>query len=191
MQGDGPLITPTPSNTPTPSRTSTPAPFATPTPTPVGPYPHMAIDADTTNGSRPCDPVDTQRLGAPTSGSYTVAICLVGSFGAPDALEAADQWDGGVATAPEIADIGDALDDNPDFNQAARPAGFGSELGCNAFGFTYPHANPSPAHIVCNNKNFTAGELTAEPGLLATFTLEATGTGVETFELTGDGSAAA
>ena len=51
---------------------------ASPAATPAraaGPY--MAIDADPTNGTRPCSPIDTTRTGAPTNGTYQVAICLV------------------------------------------------------------------------------------------------------------------
>jgi len=188
VQGSGPLITPTPSNTPTPFPIPT---LSTPVvkPTISAPNrPHLAIDADTTNGSRPCDPVDAQRLNAPTSGAYTVGICLVNSQGSPDAFEAVVEWSGGVALAPEVADAGDALDDNPDFNDSTPPLGFGTDWNCTGLGFAYPIADDpqtpevTEAHVVCNSKNFNAGELTAEPGLLATLTLQAGGTGFETFE---------
>jgi hypothetical protein len=154
----------------------------------AGSGPFLAIDADPTNGSRPCSPVDATRTGAPTAGSYDIAVCLVNGAGSPDAFEFRVIWSGGVATAPEVADAGDALADNPDFNEGAAPNGFGTNWSCNSFGLSFPVANdPSTAgvndaRIVCNEKTFAAGTMTAEPGLLGTLHMTASGTGFMTFE---------
>jgi len=164
---------------------------ATATPRSAG-LPRMAIDADTTNGTRPCDPIDSTRLRAPTGGTYTVAICLVDSQGAPDGFEARVIWSGGAANAPEVADVGGALDDNPNFNQAPGPLGSGPDWSCSGFGLSFPTADDptthgtTDAHIVCYEKTFSAGALTAEPGLLATLTMAAKGGGTETFTLSND-----
>lgn len=154
--------------------------------------PHLHIDADPTNGTRPCDPIDATRTGAPTSGNYQVAVCLQEGMGSPDAFELRVIWSGGVATAPEVANSGDALADNPDFNDGAAPNGFGANWSCTAFGLAFPvadyptTASETDARIVCNEKNFTAGTMTAEPGLLALITMTASGSGMETFEFGSD-----
>ena len=62
-----------------------------------------------------------------------------------------------------MADAGDALDDNPDFNQAAGPAGNGADWRIATFGQSYPTVGP-PAHINCNEASFDPGELTDNPG---------------------------
>ena len=153
--------------------------------------PHLEIDADTTNGV--CTTLDATRLNAPTSGTYTVAICLDENGGAPDAFEATLSYSGsvlGIVSAANGNTTGDALDANPDFNQAPGPAGSGTNWNCTALGFALPVATPSPAHIVCNDKSFVAGELTASPGLLATFTVTANGSGTVTFTFSTDGTSA-
>ncbi len=58
-----------------PHSAAAPAAVATPTPTPSDLPTWRSTRTD--ERSRPCDPVDATRLGAPTSGTYTVAICLV------------------------------------------------------------------------------------------------------------------
>src|SRR3990172_5016064 len=83
--------------------------------------PHLELDMDPTNGTRPCSPMDATRTGAPTSGTYQVAICLHEGAGSPDGFEARVVWTGGVATAGEVADAGDMLGDNPNFNDGAAP----------------------------------------------------------------------
>lgn len=153
-----------------------------------GAGPHLAIDADPGNGSRPCDPIDDIRMGAPTSGSYTVAICLADSAGAPDAFEARLVWSGGVATAPEVADTAPALDDNPNANNGAGPNGLGTSWDCTGFGLAFPKGNDpatagvNDAYIVCNDTTFGSNSvLTANPGLLATLTMNASGAGTMSF----------
>ena len=45
--------------------------------------PHLELDMDPTNGTRPCSPIDATRTGAPTSGTYQIAVCLHESAGSP------------------------------------------------------------------------------------------------------------
>ena len=154
---------------------------------------HLELDMDPTNGTRPCSPIDATRTG-PTSGTYQVAVCLEESAGSPDGFEARVVWTGGVATAGEVTDTGDALNDNPDFNDGAAPNGFGTNWSCTGFGFAFPKGDDpvtvgtTDAHISCNEKSFAAGTMTAEPGLLALITMTASGTGTETFVIDAGGS---
>jgi hypothetical protein len=146
------------------------------------PEPTLAIDADPANGMRPCSPVDASRTGAPTSGQYTVAICLINSDGAPDAFDALVNWTGGVASAPEIANAAPALDDNPDANQGPGPNSLGTMWDCTGFGLLFPSGGASSARLVCNDTTFGSNSLlTANPGLLGTITLDASGAGTTTF----------
>jgi hypothetical protein len=147
------------------------------------PEPTLAIDADPANGMRPCSPVDASRTGAPTSGQYTVAICVVNNVGGMDAFEARVTWTG-PASAPEVANMAPALDDNPDANQGAGPNGLGTMWDCTGFGFDFPTGGASSASIVCNDTTFgTNSLLTADPGLLATITMTASGGGTTTFSV--------
>jgi hypothetical protein len=145
-------------------------------PTSAGvPDPTVVIDADTTNGA--CTTLDASRTGAPTSGSYTVGICLTNSDGAPDAFDVRLSWTG-PASAPELPNTAPALDDNPDANQGAGPNSLGMMWDCTGFGLNPPTAGASSASIVCNDTTFgTDSQLSASPGLLATLTLEASGAG--------------
>ena len=154
--------------------------------------PHLELDADPSNGTGPCNPIDASRTGAPTTGTYAVAICLDENGGPPDAFEITLNYSGSpasIVSAVAGPTTGDALDANPDFNQAVGPAGSGTNWSCTGLGFALPIATPSPAHLLCNNKSFVAGELTASPGLLATFTLTANGSGPVTFSFSTDGTA--
>jgi len=190
--------TPTPTWTPTasatPTNTATPCPGVCPTETPTATpdvlgVPHLAIDADPTNGSRPCQPIDTTRLDGPSSGTYQVAICLVNSRGTPDAIQVDVRWTGGVAAAIEVPDLPpDALDDNPDFNNDPPPYGFGNAWSCPSIGPYYPKGDypilpGTDAFIECDNRLVSPSPttLTAQPGLLAMLTMQATGSGTEGF----------
>jgi len=144
--------------------------------------PHLEVDANPANGTRPCSPIDAS-FPVPASGNYQVAFCLEENAGAPDAFEVTLNYSGsspGIVSASAGPTTGDALDANPDFNQAAGPNGNGTNWSCTGLGFALPVASPSPAHLLCNDKNFVAGELTADPGLLGTFTLTASGGGTVT-----------
>jgi len=156
--------------------------------------PHLEVDADPGNGARPCDPVDATRA-LVTSSTYTIAICLEEGAGAPDSFEIALIWTGGAAAPVDVLDDNtDGLNDNPDFNEATAPYGFGSNWSCTHIGFQWPTADwpATPgvpdAYISCNEKGFVPGTLTADPGLLATITMQATGAGTESFNFSLDGS---
>ena len=144
---DTPLLateTPTPTWTPaaatlTPTATSCSiaCPTIEPTSTPdsVG-SPYLAIDADPTNGTRPCLPIDAIRTDGPTAGTYQVSVCLVNYGGTPDALQLTVYWSGGVAAAVEIPGCCRRMpsNDNPDFNNAPPPYGFGTAWSCPSLG---------------------------------------------------------
>ena len=149
--------TPTPTWTPTVTPTATTAragrlPTVEPTSTPdaIG-YPYMAIDANPSNGVRPCLPIDSTRTDGPMSGAYQVAICLVNSLGTPDAWEADVLWSRLGAAALEVPDQPpSALDDNPDFNNSAPPYGFGNAWSCPSVGPYYPKGdNPNQVRYRC------------------------------------------
>ena len=154
--------------------------------------PHLEIDADPTNGLRPCDPIDSEASAPLANGVFDIAICL------DDHAEAASQfyfminWSGGVASADEVPDVAPALDDNPDFNQEAGPFGNGTHWDCTGLGFSLPTANspPGTANMYCHELSYAYGELTASPGLLATLRMRATGLlGDESFSFPRDGNA--
>ena len=112
------------------------------------------------------------------------------SAGPPDAFEATVLLSGGVALAPELPDIAPALDDNPDFNEAAGPFGSGPGWDCTAFGSPFRRAALLQVHLACNEKKLSPRvQLTANPGLLGTITMQPTGVGVETFTFTTDRAA--
>jgi len=148
--------------------------------------PYMAIDADPTNGTRPCSPIDATRTGAPTNGTYKVAICLVGAAATPEVFAAYVTWTGDVAVAVEVPNADEGLADNPDFNESAPPFGFGPGWLCNA-----PLGEPvgngyyqDTAQIVCSDRApVHVDSLAANPGLLAMLTMRTTGPGTETFAL--------
>jgi len=89
----------------------------TPTGTPGAPMVHLEIDADTTNGSGPCNPVDAT---AEVGGMYKVAVCLTSSSQRPGDFHFDLVYDDTLNTCVDKAcdlEHGDkCLDDNPDAN---------------------------------------------------------------------------
>ncbi|MEX2246812.1 MAG: hypothetical protein WEC75_09000 [Dehalococcoidia bacterium] len=167
----------------------------------------MVIDADPTNGTRPCDPIDTTRS-VSIGDQYTVAVCVTGSGGeAPNAFTAVVVYDGSLNVAPECDadgmapvdpgtilcggpnDTGTALNDNPDANDGDDPGGLklGSGWACfGGFVITAPVGeDPNTPGVADANISCTAAisgpdlDLTADPGLLATITFRALAAGVE------------
>jgi hypothetical protein len=155
---------------------------------------HLHIDADVTNGNRPCDPIDdTATVGLGTT--HQVALCLddyvpndVQSFQirltnndalnfAPDPQGSEEPKNGGSGP-----DCGTCVDDNPDANDGDSPAGLklGSGWDCTGLGFVLPRSETLPIEIVCSaNIEAPDIDLSADPGLLATITFRADAAGVD------------
>ena len=86
----------------------------TPTGTPGAPMVHLEIDADTTNGSGPCNPVDAT---AEVYGMHKVAVCLTSSLAAPAGFDFDLVYDPALNTCTnESCPTGTCFDDNPDAN---------------------------------------------------------------------------
>jgi len=148
--------------------------------------PHLHIDANPSNGVRPCDPIDPVASTA-DSGAYQVAICIDDSAGAPDEFVARVVSSDGVASAPEITDASPSLNDNPDANDGASPAQLGTSWDCAFLGAPVGD-DPSTtgitdAFIACRDTSGIDAQLTDDPGLLATLTMNATGAGTTTFAI--------
>jgi len=88
----------------------------TPTGTPGDALVHVEIDADTTNGSGPCNPVDAT---AEVGGMHKVAVCLTSSSQSPAAFNIELLYDDTLDSCPDLTPGGTALDDNPDANAGA------------------------------------------------------------------------
>ncbi len=152
----------------------------------------LAIDADITNGSRPCDPIDASATVAVGS-VHKVGVCIedyvpnsINNFelhvrytGDPDANPPTT-----LNKATEVADTGKGLDDNPDANDGAGADKLGTGWDCTGLGIA-PPVGEDPAtvgvadsFIVCNADLANPDhELSADPGLLATIEFTATSDG--------------
>jgi len=97
------------------------------------------IDADTTDGI--CDLPEDTSLNLPGATNFSVAVCVEDPPAALGAFDFTIIYDDTVILAPEVADSGTALDDNPDANQAA----LGGDWDCTGFGTLYPTGDTDPA----------------------------------------------
>jgi len=200
-----PSPTPTPTNTPvTPSPTPTPTPFITPTPTVTGtvtvtPQATLRIDADITNGARPCDPIDDTATVSKGS-KHKVGVCIEDYvLNSVEAFELHIRYTGDPNASPpttlnvatEKSTSGPMLDGNPDANDGNDPAGFklGDGWDCAAFGLSPPVGDDpntvgvADARIMCYaNLTTLDRDLTANPGLLATIEFTAIGVGTDTID---------
>lgn len=162
---------------------------------------HLHVDADPTNGTRPCDPIDTTRT-VQVDDTYDVALCLW-SY-APNTVESfkVRLYYDDINTSPTLEGSAPMLDLNPDANDGDDDeTGLKLGAGWDCTGFTImppvgdDPATPcedefgrpiSPCHdafIACNTNLASPDmDLAANPGLLAT--VEFTATGVGTEELT-------
>jgi len=169
---------------------------------------HLHIDADITNGTRPCDPIDA--TATVTVGSvHKVGVCIedylprgLGYFelhirytGDPNATPPTT-----LNVATEIADPGypgphdPLLDNNPDANDGGDDVNgvkLGSGWDCTAFWLVAPVGddpntpNVADAFIICNASYYIPNpdqDLTANPGLLATIEFTATKAGTDTID---------
>jgi len=164
---------------------------------------HLEIDANPTNGTRPCDPIDTSATVAVGS-PHTVAVCLddytandleafVLSINneqdlnfAPDPQGSEEPKNGG--SGADCATVG-CLDDNPDANDGDSPGGLklGSNWACTGLGFVRPRSEVLPISLVCNaNIETPDRDLAVDPGLLATITFNALAVGVDTLTFASD-----
>jgi hypothetical protein len=144
---------------------------------------HLHIDADATNGSRPCAPIDAT-ANVIIGDTHTVGVCIetyepnsIYSFelhvrysGDPDATPPTN-----INVATEVADVAPALDDNPNANDGEGATMLGSGWDCTSFGILFPKGedpstpNVADAVIVCNADLVSPDlDLAADPGLLAT-----------------------
>jgi hypothetical protein len=169
---------------------------------------HLHVDADPTNGTRPCDPIDSTRT-VQVGQTYDVALCLEGYT--PNALEAflLRLYYGGadaINTSPTLEGPAPMLDLNPDANDGDSAAGLslGSGWDCSGFGIFPPVGDdlgtpPPPGNaalcldqygqavplcrdaVISCNANLASEDLdlSANPGLLATVEFTATGEGTE------------
>ncbi|MEX2246811.1 MAG: hypothetical protein WEC75_08995 [Dehalococcoidia bacterium] len=163
----------------------------------------LAIDADTTNGTRPCDPIDVSRSLRPGT-SYQVAVCLVGASEAPNALTTAIIYNREFNQAPEqsppslsAAECDDpdikCLDSNPDLNDTKGDQSSGESVGsgwdCTAFGIAIPRGDEprseeADASITCYaNILEPDATLAASPGLVTLTTFEALTEGTDDLSL--------
>jgi hypothetical protein len=155
----------------------------------------MAIDADPTNGSAPCSPIDAART-VNTGVTYTVGICVTGTGGvAPNAFTAVLVYDGNLNSASTITCSAPCLDANPNANDGNSTDGSLLGSGWVCFGglvITPPVGDdPATAGVADANINCLADvsspdtDLTDDPGLLASVTFTATSGGVENLTLSG------
>jgi hypothetical protein len=165
---------------------------------------HLHIDAYPANGSRPCDPLDSEAV-VEMGHTHSVAVCLetyapnsVNNFelhirytGDPGATPpttlntaATEPYTGSPKSCPG-GDTG-CLDANPDANDGDDPTGFKLGDGWDCTGFTIaPPVGDDPttlhvadAFIFCYADLVDPDQdLAADPGLLATISFTATGAG--------------
>jgi sugar lactone lactonase YvrE len=171
----------------------TPAP--TPTPGPL----QFQVEIDTVeDGHTFCEPVDgttTVALGD----TYQVAVCVTNPPAAIAAFVFDLVYDDRLNTAPEVEDVGPALDDNPDANVGATNwlnsithDDLGGGWDCSGGGEQYPIGDMDPqtgaghgrARIACVSVGgpWTLGDDETE-GVLATVWFTAIGTGADTLHL--------
>jgi uncharacterized surface anchored protein len=113
------------------------------TPTPVPGSLRLEIDADITNGSGPCDPVDSVTA-VDVGEDYRAAICVSGLTQPLAAFQLDVKYDDTLSVVPEIAcPAGDCLDDNPDANAGSTTwgGGLGSGWDCNIMDLVEPRGD--------------------------------------------------
>jgi len=88
----------------------------TPTGTPGAALVHLEIDADATNGSGPCNPVDATAEVEVAGDMHKVAVCLTSSPAAPAGFQFEVVYDDTLNSCTDSNPGGTALDDNPDAN---------------------------------------------------------------------------
>jgi hypothetical protein len=98
----------------------------------------MFIDADSTNGYCNLPPDSSRSVAHPAN--FNVAACVENPPAALGAFAFELVYDDTVIKAPEVADSGTALNDNPNANEAALGTGW----DCSGFGLSYPKGDIDP-----------------------------------------------
>jgi hypothetical protein len=106
----------------------------------------VSLDMDTADG--PCTDIDSSASHA-TGDIYNVAICVQGLYEAnPIGVISFDVlYDDTLNVAPDVANTGPALDDNPDLNAGATfwGDGLGDNWDCSGAGSAYPTGDKDAA----------------------------------------------
>ena len=105
----------------------------------------VSLDMDAWGGSAPCSPINPWAMYMPGQ-SYRVAICVSNlSLGNRIGVIVFDVlYDDTKNSAPEVADIGQGLDDNPNLNDNEYGDGVGSGWDCSGGGTAYPKGDRDP-----------------------------------------------
>jgi len=120
--------------------------------------PVVSIDMDTSG--TPCSPVDATRNATSSDPNFTVAVCVSNLAEPPAAIEWRVLYDDTIIDAPEVADAGTGLDDNPDANVGATTFGatnLGTGWDCSGSGLNYPTGDQNPATGPGNGRAFSGG----------------------------------
>ena len=121
---------------------------------------HLELDMNVTNGSGPCDPVDASAEHR-YNDTYQVAVCVTGLTEENPPIGGFTlhvSYDDTLNRAPEVADVGPALDDNPDANETSVDKdedtvpdageyggdGLGAGWDCSGDGKAYPMGDKDP-----------------------------------------------
>jgi len=97
------------------------------------------IDANTGDGTCDLPPDSANTVAHPAN--FNVAVCVEDPTAALGSFSFEVVYDDSVILAPEVANSGTALDDNPNANQAALGTGW----DCSGFGLAYPTGDTDPA----------------------------------------------
>jgi hypothetical protein len=106
----------------------------------------LALDADITNGSGPCTQIDDVASMA-VGDTRQVGVCLLNPSGTEPiaAFQYRVRYDDRIVVVPNVANVGTALDDNPDanagtttFTSSTYPAQLGGGWDCSGGVGAYP-----------------------------------------------------
>jgi hypothetical protein len=155
----------------------------------AGAGPELRLDFDFTGGA--CTTIEDTRTVDPGT-QFQVAVCLSRSGTVPiAAFQYRVNYDDGIVVAPEVANSGTALDDNPDANVGATTFStphLGSGWDCSGGVGAYPLGDANPA--LGSGQVYSGGcgspggpnTLVAGPLAIITFDAVAPGSTVLTFE---------
>lgn len=180
-------------------RMTVPSPSAPSVSAQAGPV--VSLDMETSDG--PCTDIDSTAYHDPGT-SYDIGLCVSGLYAGGGGI-----FGTGIGTlafdvlyndllnqAPEVADSGVALDDNPDVNAGATTWGdsLGGGWDCASGGLAFPKGDKNPAtgpgngdaFITCASLSgpFTLGD-DEEEGVLAVIHFNAVGYGADNLTISG------